>query len=81
MKRKVMWIITALMLWSNVVSAQKANDLVYLTADEVPNAVYWLPAPPAPGSAQFMNDISQYYWGKQQRLRTFNRTCGFFFRH
>ena len=62
-----MWIITALMLCSNVVSAQKADDLVYLTADEVPNAVYWLPAPPAPGSAQFMNDISQYYWGKQQR--------------
>ena len=67
MKRKVMWIITALMLWSNVVNAQKAEALVYLTADEVPNAVYWLPAPPAPGSAQFMHDISQYYWGKQQR--------------
>ncbi len=60
--------VTALMLCNHLVYAQKTDNLVYLTADEVPNAVYWLPAPPAPGSAQFMNDISQYYWGKQQRL-------------
>lgn len=46
---------------------QQSQSVFYLTADEVPNAVYWLPAPPAPGSAQFMNDISQYYWGKEQR--------------
>ena len=42
----------------------------YLSADELPNAVYWLPAPPAPGSSQFMYDISQYYWGKEKRLDT-----------
>jgi len=41
---------------------------MYLTAEEVPNAVYWLPAPPAPGSTQFEYDLSQYEWGKQQRL-------------
>ena len=48
------------------VQAQNAYDF-YLTDKEVPNAVYWLPAPPAPGSSQFMYDISQYYWGKEQR--------------
>lgn len=68
MKKNMLLMITALMLCNHLVYAQKTDNLVYLTADEVPNAVYWLPAPPAPGSAQFMNDISQYYWGKQQRL-------------
>jgi len=51
------------------VQAQNACDF-YLTDKEVPNAVYWLPAPPAPGSSQFMYDISQYYWGKDQRNDT-----------
>ena len=60
-------LLTTLMLSSIIVNAQNDN---YLTAEEVPNAVYWLPAPPAPGSSQFMHDISQYYWGKEQRQDT-----------
>ena len=48
--------------------AQQTDYSMYLTAEEVPNAVYWLPAPPAPGSTQFEYDLSQYEWGKQQRL-------------
>ena len=60
-------------LSSNIAFAQQ-SDKVYLTADEVPNAVYWLPSPPAPGSSQFMYDISQYYWGKHQRLDTLRDT-------
>lgn len=48
--------------------AQQTDYSMYLTAEEVPNAVYWLPAPPAPGSTQFKYDLSQYEWGKQQRL-------------
>lgn len=51
------------------VQAQNAYDF-YLTDKEVPNAVYWLPAPPVPGSSQFMYDVSQYYWGKEQRQDT-----------
>jgi len=43
-------------------------DQLYLTVEEVPNAVYWLPAPPEPGTTQFAHDINQYYWGKAQRL-------------
>ena len=58
--------LTVLMLSGMISYAQDALQM-YLTDEEVPNAVYWLPAPPAPGSSQFMYDISQYYWGKDQR--------------
>ena len=63
-----MLLVAALMLSTSVTIAQKAIDQLYLTVDEVPDGVYWLPAPAVPGSSQFMYDISQYYWGKQQRL-------------
>ena len=62
-------LLATLLLTGMFVKAQNADDL-YLNAKEVPNAVYWLPAPPAPGSSQFMHDISQYYWGKDQRNDT-----------
>ena len=62
-------LLATLLLTGIIVKAQNADDL-YLNAKEVPNAVYWLPAPPAPGSSQFMYDISQYYWGKEQRQDT-----------
>lgn len=61
--------LTVLMLSGMISYAQDASPM-YLTAEEVPDAVYWLPAPPAPGSSQFMYDISQYYWGKNQRNDT-----------
>ena len=63
----ILLLIVATLLSSNIVFAQQSDE-VYLTADEVPNALYWLPEPPAPGSSQFLSDISQYFWGKQQRL-------------
>jgi acid phosphatase (class A) len=67
MKRmNILLLIAATLLSSNIVFAQKSAE-VYLTADEVPDAVYWLPKPPAQGSSQFIADISQYFWGKQQR--------------
>ena len=52
-----------------LMAQQKATvDELYLTPEEVPNAVLWLPAPPEPGSTQITHDINQYYWGKAQRL-------------
>ena len=70
-KNKVLSVLllATLLLTGMFVKAQNADDL-YLTDKEVPNAVYWLPAPPVPGSSQFMYDISQYYWGKEQRRDT-----------
>ncbi len=47
-----------------------AQDEPYFSANELPNGVYWMAAPPAPGSTQFLYDISQYYWGKEQRADT-----------
>lgn len=62
-------LLATLLLSGIIVKAQNAYDM-YLTDKEVPDAVYWMPAPPAPGSSQFMHDISQYYWGKDQRKDT-----------
>ena len=63
-------LLTVLLLSGALLKAQDDGVKLYLTEDEVPNAVYWIPEPPEPGSSQFMYDISQYYWGKEQRLDT-----------
>ena len=39
----------------------------YFTAEEMPDMVYILPAPPEEGSARFADDIARYRWGKEQR--------------
>ena len=39
----------------------------WLSADDMPNAVRFLPAPPDSTSAAFAYDIAQYQWGKEQR--------------
>lgn len=56
-------IILTLLLLSFVATAQKP----LLDSTQMPNAVHFLPAPPAEGSAAFSYDQSQYRWGKQQR--------------
>lgn len=66
---KKLFLLTAVLLLS-CFGTKAQESKTYLSADELPNAVYWLPAPPAPGSSQFMYDISQYYWGKEQRADT-----------
>ena len=65
----IIWMMAVMLTGAISAMAQKpAIDELYLTVDEVPNAVYWLPVPPEPGSTQFVHDINQYYWGKEQRL-------------
>lgn len=44
------------------------NEAMYFDIDDLPNAVVWLPAPPDTTSTRFVYDITQYMWGKQQRL-------------
>ena len=44
------------------------SEAMYFDIDDLPNAVVWLPAPPDTTSTQFIYDITQYMWGKQQRL-------------
>ena len=43
-----------------------AQEPLYQPTD-MPNAVRFLPPPPAPGSAAFAYDSTQYLWGKAQR--------------
>ncbi len=44
------------------------NEAMYFDIDELPNAVNWLPAPPEPNSTQFAYDLTQYMWGKGERM-------------
>ena len=56
-------IILSAMLLGMVATAQKP----LLDSTQMPNAVYFLPAPPDTASAAFMYDKAQYRWGKEQR--------------
>lgn len=48
--------------------AQDEREPIYMTRDEMPDALKWLPAPPDTMSPHFAYDIMQYMWGKTQRL-------------
>ena len=44
-----------------------SNDTVYVKLYEMPNAGYYLPAPPDTASMDFIDDMIQWQWGKTQR--------------
>ena len=44
-----------------------SNDTVYVKPYEMPNAGYYLPAPPDTASMDFIDDMIQWQWGKTQR--------------
>lgn len=44
-----------------------SNDTVYVKSHEMPNAGYFLPAPPDTASMDFVDDMIQWQWGKAQR--------------
>ena len=70
MKKILLFTLTAFAMLSatTTASAQLLKGAkAYLTSDELPNMVNWLPAPPSEGSAAFEYDISRYGWGKEQR--------------
>jgi len=64
MKRVIITIFAAFIATANVSAQFKST---YFTIDEMPNGVVFLPAPPDTTSAQFLNDIAQYMWGKTIR--------------
>lgn len=72
MKRKIFLLIVAAAMAT--FSAQAQTDItlddeaMYFEIDDLPNAVNWLPAPPEPNSTQFAYDLTQYMWGKGERL-------------
>ena len=40
------------------------NDSLYVVTGQLPDAGYFLPAPPDSASARFLDDIAQWQWGK-----------------
>jgi acid phosphatase (class A) len=55
------------LLSASIAFAQKKSTNLYLSLDQVPNAVNYLPAPPDTASLSFVDDFNQYLWGKTQR--------------
>ena len=68
---RTLWKLAAIRFAGINVSAQKIIPLdenaMYFTADELPDATVWLPAPPDTLSTKFVYDVTQYMWGKTQR--------------
>ena len=60
--------LAVLLLWAACSSALHAQDIpTYFKANEMPDLVKGLPAPPAFGSQAFIADSLRYRWGKEQR--------------
>ena len=70
MKKSLYIAAVAALLFSVSSQAQYRRYTSYFSADSLPDAVVFLPAPPDTNSTQFAYDVSQYEWGKQQRLDT-----------
>ena len=72
MKRKILILSVAAAMAALSAQAQTGNtpgsDAMYFEIDDMPNAINWLPAPPEPNSTQFAYDLTQYMWGKGERL-------------
>ena len=66
MNRKSFILLFFLLSTTVVLGQKKASDQ-YLSIDEFPNAVNYLPAPPDTASLAFVDDFNQYMWGKAQR--------------
>ena len=68
MRQAKRWMLTALLaIGGATASAQTFEFPVYVWIDEMPDAGYFLPAPPSIGSVEFIDDLVQFQWGKTQR--------------
>lgn len=63
------YILILLLFLAMAVQAQEQKKVYpsFLTKDDVPNGVNYLPAPPDTASTLFHNDFAQYQWGKSIR--------------
>lgn len=73
MYQKPLMLLSVGLLLCGSLQAQKAkktivsSDTVYVKNNEMPNAGYFLPAPPDTASMDFVDDMIQWQWGKAQR--------------
>jgi acid phosphatase (class A) len=72
MRRKILFLTVAAAMATLGIHAQTDitldDEAMYFDIDDLPNGVKWLPAPPEPNSTQFAYDLTQYMWGKGERL-------------
>lgn len=74
MKRLRFWFFAVVAIaTANIVvfCAQDNEDqapVPYFTQEELPEALNWLPQPPADSSEAYKYDVAQYNWGKEMRL-------------
>lgn len=66
MKRIFLLLVSLFTVWS-ALGQNTQKFPAYLEADQLPDAVFFLPPPPEQGSAQFVLDEAMYEWGKTQR--------------
>lgn len=52
---------------TKIKDTRTAPNLYFLQDNEVASSLDLLPPPPQPGSIMWLNDVSQYQWGKMQR--------------
>ena len=67
MKKILAMVAVALMTATNL-SAQTAEDTVYVFKADQPDLIYFAPEPADSTSLDFMDDMLQWEWGKAQRL-------------
>lgn len=65
--KKTILIFTAIVISMTIQAQDKKVYPSFLTKDDVPNAVNYLPAPPDTASMLFYSDYAQYQWGKSVR--------------
>lgn len=65
--KKFLSVVLILALAVSALGQEKAKVKPYLKAEELPDAVVFLPPPPEDGSPKFALDEAQYLWGKTQR--------------
>lgn len=64
---KRIFLIFLITITTQGVWAQLSPDSFYVSKAELPNAGYYLPAPPDTASMDYIDDIIQWQWGKTQR--------------
>ena len=72
MKKVLLYLLAFTLLGTTFTYAKppqkKAKSETYLSKEEIPDMLKFLPAPPDTTSESFGHDVMRYFWGKQQRL-------------
>ena len=66
-KKQFFSVLTLLFVWILCCQYADAQSRYYYKADSLPNAVYYLPAPPDTSDMLFAADFYQWIWGKSMR--------------